>query len=480
MTIRTLRFGAELLPDEPLRQDARYTLGQEDRQQIDNQIRTLQIFASRAHLNGVHATYVKLVGGDGALGDVVCSADGLAGKATVQRATPAALATAGVVVGVLLEAATSGSLALVAIGGVVSPTVTGLDALAGWVRVNASARCEQVTTLGDSDIALGHVDAGGYLTLGIRPSAVAGTSLAAEKFLVDDTTTSLANGRALRSLTATIPIRAAGVVPITLTHEAAAGSVVEVLGLGRAITGGSGGTSGTGLHVAVRIPDSFGAVHEAARVRWQLTSAAPLSFASKLVVSFESGELGQVDKLTITSNGLLVLHSYAAVGRLATDAIGNVTTSAITFDEVSAALAVASAAIDVGGQRITNLATPSLAGDAATKEYVDTPPVFAIPTSSGNAVTLDLSVSVNQYHVLTENTTVTITGAAEGMSGVLVFKQDNPAYTVTMPGTVLYDDAIAALGLTAIVKVTVNYYTLLAYRVLPGGQVFVHTRAIAV
>lgn len=369
MTIRTLRFGSTLLPDDPLRQDARYTLGQEDRQQIDTQIRELQTFASRAHLNGAHGTYLKLTG-DGALGDVVCSAGGLAGSPTVKVATAAALETAGVALGVLLEAATSGSKVLVAIGGVIAPTVTGLSAGApGWVRVDAAGRCERVDSLADDDVALGHVDAGGYLTLGIRPSSVAGTDLAAEKLLVDDTTTTLANGRALRALTATIPILAIGAVPVTVSRQDAAGSVVEAFGLGRAITAGGAGTSGTGVRVAVRIPDGLASVREAGRVRWEWVSATPLSLQSKVVVSLEGND-GHVDCVTVKSTKAIVLHGYTT-GRLKTDASGNVTSTAITFDEVNAALAAATAPVDMAGQRIRNVGTPTDAADAATKDYVE-------------------------------------------------------------------------------------------------------------
>lgn len=43
----------------------------------------------------------------------------------------------------------------------------------------------------------------------------------------------------------------------------------------------------------------------------------------------------------------------------------------VTFAEVQAALAVASSAVDVNGQKITDLGAPTLPGDAATKAYVD-------------------------------------------------------------------------------------------------------------
>src|SRR5262245_30697204 len=306
---RTLQFGSTLQPDPALQQDARYVLGQEDRQQIDTQIRELQTFAARAHLNGAHGTYLKLVGSDGAAGDVVCSAHGLSGSPTVKVATTAALATAGVALGVLLEAATSGSKALIAIGGVITPTITGLAASApGWVRLDADGRCERVDTLADNDVALGHVDAGGYLTLGIfLPS---GTDLAAEKFLVDDTTTTLANARTLRALTATIPIVGQEVQPLSLTRRGTAGAAETVLSIGRTVTGGDPGAAGQAGAIEFLLTDAGSTTYHAGRLRYEFTNAAVLSQVVKAVFSIRGND-GEIDYLTLGGGDHIVVNGAA-------------------------------------------------------------------------------------------------------------------------------------------------------------------------
>lgn len=296
---RTLQFGSTLQPDPALQQDARYSLNREDRQQIDTQIRELQTFASRAHLNGAHGTYLKLVGSDGAAGDVVCSADGLSGAPTVKVATAAALSSAGIALGVLLEATRAGSKALVALGGVIAPTITGLAAAApGWVRVDAAGRCERVDTLADDDIALGHVDAGGYLTLGIHPSSVAGSDLAAEKLLVDGTTSSLANARTLGSLTATIPIVGHEVQPLSLTRRGAANAAETVLSIGRTVTNNDPGAVGQAASVAFFLTDAGHGNLQAGRLRYELTDAAVLNQTAKAVLSV-LGNDGEKDYLTL-------------------------------------------------------------------------------------------------------------------------------------------------------------------------------------
>jgi hypothetical protein len=104
------------------------------------------------------------------------------------------------------------------------------------------------------------------------------------------------------------------------------------------------------------------------------------------------------------------------------------------------------------------------------------------PTSSSNALTINLTTSQHADHTLTENTTVTITGGANGQRGTIVFSQPASAKTVTMPTNgvgVEYDNAIAALTTTGIVDATNLTRTLLAYRILSNGKAFIYARSVA-
>lgn len=108
--------------------------------------------------------------------------------------------------------------------------------------------------------------------------------------------------------------------------------------------------------------------------------------------------------------------------------------------------------------------------------------IRAAPTSASNAVTFNLATSQNIEHALTENTTVSFSGAAAGMSGVLVFKNDGTGRTVTMPanGTgIEYDAAINALTTTGIVDAGANKRTVLAYYVLSdvANRIYVYARS---
>ena len=105
-----------------------------------------------------------------------------------------------------------------------------------------------------------------------------------------------------------------------------------------------------------------------------------------------------------------------------------------------------------------------------------------VPTSAANAVTFNLATSQNVEHALTENTTVSFSGATAGMHGVLVFKQDGTGRTVTMPTNgsgIEYDAAILALTVTGIVDTTAGYRTVLNYYVLAdvADRIYVYNRS---
>lgn len=176
----------DLQPDDALAQNsASFTAS--DRQFIDTQIRGCQQHLATLVLNGVHATYVKVDAGSATLakGDVVCLGASALGYPTVKLANSAALAVAGSAFGVALLAAAPGSYALLAIGGLVGPSITGLAATAGVVRVSTAGRPERRASFAAGDYPLGTVDSTGYLTIA-RAAVVAAASGIGVAGSVDD------------------------------------------------------------------------------------------------------------------------------------------------------------------------------------------------------------------------------------------------------------------------------------------------------
>lgn len=108
-----------------------------------------------------------------------------------------------------------------------------------------------------------------------------------------------------------------------------------------------------------------------------------------------------------------------------------------------------------------------------TFEHAVTAPAFVIdesnPTASSGTLTLDLTESGAPFHVVTEAVTVSITGGEVGQHGTVVFKQNDPAYAVTMPAGAFYADDIAALGLGGVVENAIDTMTILRYRIIDVG-----------
>jgi hypothetical protein len=108
------------------------------------------------------------------------------------------------------------------------------------------------------------------------------------------------------------------------------------------------------------------------------------------------------------------------------------------------------------------------------------------PTSASNAVTFNLTTSQNVEHTLTENTTVTITGGANGQRGTIVISQPASAKTVTMPTNgagVEYDNSLTALNggvnyVQYIVDTTNLTRTVLNYYVLANGKAYIYSRSV--
>lgn len=160
-----MTFRSTLQPDDPIVQDARFRFDATDRAYIDEQTRACEFFIAECLLNGVHATYGTLAGSSAtiAVGDVLCLSN--AGTGTLTLADAAAIAVAGRAAGVALEVAAPGAKVRYALGGILSPTVTGLGAVAGAARVSAAGRLERVAALAPADYGVGSIDATGMLTM---------------------------------------------------------------------------------------------------------------------------------------------------------------------------------------------------------------------------------------------------------------------------------------------------------------------------
>jgi len=175
MSIRTL-LATLLSPDPPVQLNANWFLDKVDRQYIDDQIRTLQIYLSSALLRGQHATWVKLdpSSAAGQAGDCVCSASTVAATEDdpttairlVTRALASPMATSGLVAGIMLTAGAPGTLIPIATSGIIGPSITGLaSGSSGNVKLNTStARC-QLGALSSGSFPIGHVDSVGNLSI---------------------------------------------------------------------------------------------------------------------------------------------------------------------------------------------------------------------------------------------------------------------------------------------------------------------------
>lgn len=157
----------DLAVDAALQQDANYRFDRNDRQYIDNQIRGVEQHLVDALILGVHATFVRVASSSSALvaGDCVCLST-TTGALEVTKALSAALSNAGSVFGVVILPAQPGAFALIAIGGALPNSLTGLPtASTGPVKVNpTSGRC-QAGVVGPSDYGVGFLAYSGYLNV---------------------------------------------------------------------------------------------------------------------------------------------------------------------------------------------------------------------------------------------------------------------------------------------------------------------------
>lgn len=221
MGARPTKITTNLRPDDA-HQAANTTFDTQDRQYIDAQIRGCQQHLADSLINGVIGTWARVASTSSELanGDVVCLAGVASGEPTVTLATAAAIAGPGAAYGVVLRAASPGARVLLAIDGILAPSITGLGTTAGLVRVSSVGRPERVASYSSGDYPLGSVNSLGYLTLN-RSTAVGTTGVSSPEAVAPTPDTLAMRGsagevRAARVETPTVRTTEDG--DITLQH----------------------------------------------------------------------------------------------------------------------------------------------------------------------------------------------------------------------------------------------------------------------
>lgn len=150
MTVRSV-LATLFTPDSPVALVANWFMDKTDRQYIDSQILSLQTLLTNS-LRGQHTTWAQVHSSSGtvAAGDCLCTAaqaatedNPLLANRYVTRALGVPIGLSGLVLGVALTASPPGGWVLMATGGIIGPSITGLAAGgSGSVRLNtATARC---------------------------------------------------------------------------------------------------------------------------------------------------------------------------------------------------------------------------------------------------------------------------------------------------------------------------------------------------
>jgi hypothetical protein len=212
--------------DPPVVQNAQYRLDANDRAYIDDQIRSIEQYLVIAQANGIIGTYALVDGSSPAInvGDVLCSFGQVAGIPTVTRASATVLASAQGAYGIALVAANPGAKTLVAVFGLIPPSITQLSAVSGAARINISTgRCQTVGAYVTGDFPLGPVDAAGNLNLSRQAGPILATP-GVYLYLVASTSPSAPAGSCVCTTSADPP-------QVTLANATALGFAFAVLGV---------------------------------------------------------------------------------------------------------------------------------------------------------------------------------------------------------------------------------------------------------
>lgn len=156
--------------DSPVNLGATYVFDKSDRRKIDEQIRELQAAMLDTSLTGQNLTTCRVASGTSFVAGDVCCLSGAPAKddgiPSITIATAAHLVIAGAVLGVVMAAAPQDSLVLVALSGVLPPSITGLQT-AGPVVCDSTGKLVHVAAFGSGDLKMGVADASLNLTLQI-------------------------------------------------------------------------------------------------------------------------------------------------------------------------------------------------------------------------------------------------------------------------------------------------------------------------
>lgn len=156
--------------DPPVNLGATYVFNKSDRRKIDDQIREIQSALLDTSLTGQNLTTCRVASGTSFVSGDVCCLSGAPAKddgiPTITIATAAHLVVAGAVLGVVMAAAPQDSLVLVALSGVLAPSITGLQT-AGPVVCDSNGKLVHVAAFGSGDLKMGVADDSLNLTLQI-------------------------------------------------------------------------------------------------------------------------------------------------------------------------------------------------------------------------------------------------------------------------------------------------------------------------
>jgi hypothetical protein len=163
MTITKLL--TELQPDDPIVQDANFQIDAEYVQSTDNKIIVIQRYLSEGLINGTVVTRV-LTAEALTKGDVVTYVDNPQNELQIGKATAASLVTGGAPLGMIIEDVAIGTLAKVAIYGVIPKEISGITPGPEKIAiVSAIGRAEPAVAVVDTDYLLGSLSSLGALTL---------------------------------------------------------------------------------------------------------------------------------------------------------------------------------------------------------------------------------------------------------------------------------------------------------------------------
>jgi hypothetical protein len=157
-----------LQADSPVVLAASYQLNSADRRVLDNQVVELQQLLVDCLIRGWTATFYTLSASSDAVipGDLVVVSYSDAAGRTVTKFTAASAVSAGMVAGMVVTSAAPGTLVLTITDGIIPPYLTGLGAVSGLARANATTgRAERVAAHSEGEYPVGAVDGIGNLTL---------------------------------------------------------------------------------------------------------------------------------------------------------------------------------------------------------------------------------------------------------------------------------------------------------------------------